>query len=298
MPRKKKTTAITRRQLYERVWAKPLSVVAGEMGISANALTKICNRLLVPYPTRGYWTKINAGKRVAREALPPEPERQTRQVTISGTRAKSRRVRTRLTPAMRRDHLLEATAEIIKTGGLHAASMKRIAATAGISETQAYNYFGSREELLTALARREHEKIQEARFADMAKVEGHYAKIMVGTRTYLRQVDKRGGLLQMLMSSPEVREAIKDERRRRSPIDVDAHARSLVEMYGISKAIAAGCTIVTSRLCLRAGKLIADRKISLEAAERLCLSIVLEGSRAINGGGDDFVRAAQRDERA
>jgi len=46
--------AFTREQLYQRVWSKPLSLVGREF-VSGNALAKICSRMLVPYPSRGYW---------------------------------------------------------------------------------------------------------------------------------------------------------------------------------------------------------------------------------------------------
>ena len=53
----------------------------------------------------------------------------------------------------------------------------------------------------------------------------------------------------------------------------------------VSPELALACTIVLSRLCVRAGKLIADKRIALEAAERMCLSMVLRGSRALMVSG-------------
>jgi AcrR family transcriptional regulator len=287
-------TVLSRKRLYQRIWSDSISVVAKEMGLSNNALAKICNRLLVPYPTRGYWNKVNAGKRVRRVPLPAAPDLPSEQVTISALPAASRRERTRLTPEMRRTQLLTIAADIVRAGGLHAANLKRIAATAGISETQAYNYFPTREKLLAALAIAEFEKIQAARLVDIGHAEGHYAKIIAGTRTYLHQIDQRGGLLQMLLSNPDVREAVQKNKEKRSRLDLDNHVDSLVRRYGISRETALGLTVVLSRLCIRAGKLIADRRISLQAAERLCLSIVVEGSRAVTGADDRIIRRAQR----
>jgi AcrR family transcriptional regulator len=277
------TSTLSRKQLYQRVWSESISVVAKDMGLSNNALAKICNRLLVPYPTRGYWNKVNAGKRVARTPLPAAPELQSEQVTVSAMPAASRRERTRLSPEVRRTQLLMIAAEIVRKQGSHAASLKRIAADAGISETQAYNYFPTREKLLSELAISEFEKIQAARLVDIGQVQGHQAKILVGTRTYLRQIDQRGGLLQMLLVNPDVREAVRRNKEKSSRLNLDAHVAYLVELYRIPSESALGVTVVLSRLCLRAGKLLADRKISLESAERLCLSMVSEGSRAITG---------------
>jgi len=276
--------AWTRKELYQRVWAEPLSVVAKDVGLSGNALAKICNRLLVPYPPRGYWVKANAGKKPPREPLPAAPEAQARHIIISRERAGSRRVRTRLEPGLRRDQLIQVAEQLIARGGLHAATMKRIAATAGISETQAYNYFSSREQLLVELARREFARIRAARELDAARSSDHYERITSTTRTYLRHIGQRGALLQTLLSSPEVRASLRTEHRTEYNNNVRSHAQGLVDLYGISRSLALGTTVVLTTLCLRAGKVIADGRISLEAAERLCLSMVLQGSRDLVSG--------------
>lgn len=285
---------LSRRELYQRVWSRSISVVAKELGLSSNALAKICNRLLVPYPSRGDWNKISAGKAVAREALPAAPERHSARVVVSGVPAASRRERTRLIPAERREQLLRVAADIIRVEGLHAASLKRIAATAGISETQAYNYFRTRERLFGELAMDEFAKIQAARVADIRQVEGHHAKILAGTRTYLRQIDQRGGLLQMLLVNPEVREAVQKNRARQGKANLDAHVHYLMDLFGLPRDTALGVTVVLSRLCLRAGKLLADKRISLASAERLCLSIVAEGSKSVIGTEQSQLRRPQR----
>ena len=44
-------------QLYEQVWQQPVSKLALTYGISHVALAKVCRRLKVPLPGRGYWAK-------------------------------------------------------------------------------------------------------------------------------------------------------------------------------------------------------------------------------------------------
>jgi AcrR family transcriptional regulator len=272
-------TALTRKALYDRVWSQPLSAIAADVGVSGNALAKICNRLLVPYPPRGYWARRNRGEAIERPPLPPAP---------------TRRARTRLPPAERREQLIAIAEQLIAADGLHAATMKRIASQAGISETQAYNYFGSREQLLVELARREFAKIRTARQIDIDNTTDHYARITRTTRTYLREIGQRGDLLQTLLSSPEVRSMLRQEHRKQRTTDLRSHAQGLVELYGISRALALGCTAVLTTLCLRAGKLIADKRIDLAAGEKLCLSIVVQGSRNIIDAGKHDTGRTQR----
>jgi hypothetical protein len=55
---------LSRDELYEKVWAQPVSVVAKEYGISDVGLAKMCRRLEVPIPGLGYWAKKQHGKPV------------------------------------------------------------------------------------------------------------------------------------------------------------------------------------------------------------------------------------------
>jgi phasin protein len=66
---------ITREELHQIVWQKPMTRLAEEFGISGNGLAKVCDRLNVPYPPRGYWAKKEAGKPVVAFKLPPRLNR-------------------------------------------------------------------------------------------------------------------------------------------------------------------------------------------------------------------------------
>lgn len=62
---------VTREELYQMVWDKPMIRLAEEFGITSNGLAKVCDRLDVPYPPRGHWAKKEAGKPVVTLKLPP-----------------------------------------------------------------------------------------------------------------------------------------------------------------------------------------------------------------------------------
>jgi hypothetical protein len=69
------TKELTREELYERVWSKPATELAAELGISDVALSKRCKKLNVPKPSLGYWARIAAGQTPTRPPLPPTPEK-------------------------------------------------------------------------------------------------------------------------------------------------------------------------------------------------------------------------------
>lgn len=67
---------LSREDLYELVWSKPMRELAKDFGISDVGLAKRCRRLGIPVPGRGYWTRVDAGQQPYRPKLPRrEPQR-------------------------------------------------------------------------------------------------------------------------------------------------------------------------------------------------------------------------------
>ena len=67
MPRK--IFIYKREELYDQVWATPMIELAKSHGISDVALAKICKKLGVPRPGRGYWARKSAGAKVKKKPL-------------------------------------------------------------------------------------------------------------------------------------------------------------------------------------------------------------------------------------
>lgn len=67
----KDTKTITREELYEAVWAEPVSKLAKSLGLSDVAVAKICRKLSVPSPGRGYWAKKPGARKLLQRPLPP-----------------------------------------------------------------------------------------------------------------------------------------------------------------------------------------------------------------------------------
>ena len=65
---------LSREQLYELVWSKPMRDAAADVGISDVGLKKRCRSQDIPVPQQGYWNKVRAGHRLpVRPALPAPP---------------------------------------------------------------------------------------------------------------------------------------------------------------------------------------------------------------------------------
>lgn len=81
----RKAVTVSREELFRQVWTTPMSRLARDYGISGNSLAKICDRLKVPYPPRGYWAKKVAGKKVVQYRLPDREDGTPQSATISPT---------------------------------------------------------------------------------------------------------------------------------------------------------------------------------------------------------------------
>jgi hypothetical protein len=67
---------ITRKELYEHLWTKPLTTLAHELGVWYGELLSISNEYKIPRPPLGYWVKVKYGKKVRRTPLRPLPDRE------------------------------------------------------------------------------------------------------------------------------------------------------------------------------------------------------------------------------
>jgi hypothetical protein len=60
---------LTRAELYDLVWSKPLNKIADEYSLNAIHLGQICDTYDVARPPMGYWQKLEHGKHVVKPPL-------------------------------------------------------------------------------------------------------------------------------------------------------------------------------------------------------------------------------------
>lgn len=77
------TVTYRRAQLYEEVWAEAVDIVAKRYGVSGVALGKMCRKLRVPLPGRGYWARKRAGQKLKRPPLAPMKKGEPEEISVS-----------------------------------------------------------------------------------------------------------------------------------------------------------------------------------------------------------------------
>ncbi len=60
---------MSREELFALVWERPTREIAIELGVSDVAVGKLCEKMQVPKPPRGYWARVEAGQTPRRPAL-------------------------------------------------------------------------------------------------------------------------------------------------------------------------------------------------------------------------------------
>ncbi len=278
--REKTSAKYSRQELYDLVWSKPLAGAATEVGLSANGLAKLCDRLLIPRPARTHWTRQGAAAAAARPLLPPAPSTTAPEIIVGAEQFTARRARTRLSPEDRRDQLMDTAVGIILAEGLAEVTLKRVARDAGISEAQAHNCFAGRADLLTSLARRELAALEQRRQLQIARGEDNLTRIILSTLGYFHEAIARGPTLQLLMRDAEVRDSLQDERQKAAEVAVGPILESLGARYGMSRPVAYGSTAVLTAVTRRAGGLLASGRTTFEVAERLCLPMIIAGANS------------------
>lgn len=73
----------SREELFVLMWDQPTTKVAKQLGVSNVAIGKLCRRMQVPKPPRGYWAKIQAGEIIRKPPLPALREQIDRQLGSS-----------------------------------------------------------------------------------------------------------------------------------------------------------------------------------------------------------------------
>lgn len=263
---------LTRRQLYDMVWQEPIAAVAARLNLSGNGVARLCDRLDVPRPPATYWTRTSA-KRTARPPLPRAHGDAGENFEVNA----GPRPRTRLDVDTRRDQLMDAAARIALDKGLAGLSARSVAQAAGISEAQVHNYFGGRNGLLVAMARREIAAISDRRGLLLSRGSSRRTRIVISTLSYLHEVAKHGPLLQRLLRDPEVRRALRDEWQVKASNSLQPIVKTLTEGGGLDSGAALASTAALTAISLRAGGIVAARRAPFAVVERLCIAMMMAG---------------------
>lgn len=88
----KRTTTLSRQQLYDEIWQMSVAGVARKYNLNYAKLIAKCREANIPFPSSGYWTRKNMGKDVSGEvvALPPS-DNENVELLLAGVKAEKKK---------------------------------------------------------------------------------------------------------------------------------------------------------------------------------------------------------------
>lgn len=143
--------------------------------------------------------------------------------------------RTRLPREERREHLLDAAADLVVSKGVDGVTMEAIAIEAGVSKGLGYAYFENRNDVLLALLEREMVEHERRVGEAMAAVDSFEAKIRAAVRAWFDTVAARGVLLGRLLEATPLQGDLKAWRADRYRNYEALYARMAEREFGVSR---------------------------------------------------------------
>lgn len=270
-----KETQITKGELYRLVWQEPITALAKRFEVSPNGLAKICDRVDIDRPPKGYWASQPDPKDLpSLDAIVGAED----VLQIGGKRHSARRRQTRMSPEERREQIMDHAKQVVIEKGVHHVSLRSIARQIGISEAQAYNCFDSRTSLLVDLCMREMDAFEDERLKMVARGSDRVTRVMLSTLLYIQVAADRGVIAQRLMALSDVRVEVERRRLRAREAYRKRQVGALVEDRGVPDEQGMVEVGLLGHLTLRAGAFVSLGKLTTSQAQLLILPTILKTS--------------------
>ncbi|OYU69184.1 MAG: hypothetical protein CFE28_03715 [Alphaproteobacteria bacterium PA2] len=191
--------------------------------------------------------------------------------------------RTRLSPQARAEQILEQAADLIQREGLAAVTMERLARDSGISKGLVYNYFPSRDALLTALLQREQDQLRDRGMAEALKAQTLEALVEGTTRIYLEQTHARGAVILPLLEDPSVARLMEHSRREERDQTIRYFVRAVRREYGLDLVTAITAVDTLMNLTGAMGRQVAAGTVTVEDGTAMCVQLITGGLEKLSG---------------
>lgn len=190
------------------------------------------------------------------------------------------KTRTRLSPEVRKDLILDSAAEVVSIEGVSALSMDRLGKEAGISKSLVYAYFPSMKELLQTLLKREYKSLRIKQNKAASTAETLEQLVRRSTNAYMTYMDERGLILERLAAEPSVSEqGDPTEYSRESAVKY--LAKVISENYGIDIRIALPTVDISFGMPAAAGHYLIKEKANRQTIEDITVTMILGSIEAV-----------------
>lgn len=177
--------------------------------------------------------------------------------------------------------ILRHAAEVIAAEGVSGLSMERLGRAAGISKSLIYSYFPTLNDLLWALLEREYTDLRKLQTEAADSAETIEQMVRRVTRVYLKYIEDRGMLMEMLASQPAVTQYGDPTTYARQPA-VEYFTDTISKTFGIDPSIAAPAIDISFGLPAAAGKYLIHHDTDRQTIEDITVAMILGAVEALS----------------
>lgn len=189
--------------------------------------------------------------------------------------------RRRLDPKVRRDLILDEAARVVLEEGLSAVSMEGIGRAAGVSKALVYNYFPTKQALLSELLIREYQNFRTRARAAAEDATDFESLIRFTTRAYLEHVAQHGALIQKLLGEPAAAQAIRSEEALGRESTVNFFGRAVEREFGLASETAATVSDLLMGLTSAAGDHLIRHGDDHRQVENIVVEMIMAALRQV-----------------
>lgn len=207
--------------------------------------------------------------------------------------AVEKKKRTRLSPDVRKDLILDHVAEIVANEGVSALSMERIGKEAGISKSLVYAYYPTMKELLQTLLKREYERLRALQDEAALTAETFEQLVRRSTRTYLNYMEERGLILERLAAEPSVSE-YNDPTDFSRDVAVQYLAKVVHDNFDVDMEIALPAVDISFGMPAAAGHYLIKNEVSRQMIEDITVTMIIGSIDALTDNYQTRFKALHR----
>jgi AcrR family transcriptional regulator len=193
---------------------------------------------------------------------------------------KSSKPRTRLSPKVRKNLILDHAADLIAAEGVSALNMERVGREAGISKSLVYAYFPSMKDLLQTLLKREYKHLRKLQVEAADRADTFEQLVRLVTNTYMSHMEERGLILERLAAEPSVADH-GDPTEFSRDASVEYLARIVSDNFDIDYEVALPVVDICFGLPAAAGHYLIRHDVNRQTIEDITVTMIIGSIEAV-----------------
>lgn len=207
--------------------------------------------------------------------------------------SKAKKTRTRLSPELRKEMILDHAAKFIAAEGVSTLSMERLGKEAGVSKSLIYAYYPSMTDLLQTLLKREYAVLRQQQVIAADSAETFEQLVRRITRSYLAYIEERGLLLERLMAEPTVA-TLGDPTKYQRSTAVKHIAHIVADTFAIDIDIAIPVVDISFGMPAAAGSYLIRHQADRQTIEDITVTMIVGSVEAVNQHYDTSLKPLVR----